>query len=245
MRKTIDEFLNSRNYPQIKLRAVLFDMDGVLYDSMKNHAEAWYQTALENGIPCTKEEFYLYEGQTGRHTIDQLFRKNFGRGATPDEIKRIYTRKSELFTALGPAPVMPGAREVLQQTVEMGLIPVLVTGSGQSSLIDKLQDNFPGIFTAERMITAHDVHHGKPHPEPYLRGLEKAGVLPDEAIVVENAPLGVRAASEAGIFTVAVNTGPLTPECLYDEGASLVLDSMNELAAEFPALVENLNRVKR
>lgn len=58
-------------------------------------------------------------------------------------------------------------------------------------------------------MTAFDVKLGKPHPEPYLMGLEKAGVKSHEAFVVENAPMGVRAGVAAGIFTIAVNTGPL------------------------------------
>ena len=69
--------------------------------------------------------------------------------------------------------------------------------------------------------------HGKPAPDPYLMGLSKAGGLqPWEAIVVENAPLGVRAGVAAQIFTVAVNTGPLPDEALWQEGADLVMPDM-------------------
>ena len=57
------------------------------------------------------------------------------------------------------------------------------------------------------MVTAFDVKHGKPHPEPYLMALEKGGFNVNEAIVIENAPLGVQAGIAAGIFTIAVNTG--------------------------------------
>ncbi|MDE6023331.1 MAG: HAD hydrolase-like protein, partial [Muribaculaceae bacterium] len=65
-----------------------------------------------------------------------------------------------------------------------------MTGSGQASLIDSVRKDYPGVFGEGMMVTAHDVTKGKPNPEPYLRGLEKAGVNADEAIVVENAPLG-------------------------------------------------------
>lgn len=64
-------------------------------------------------------------------------------------------------------------------------------------------------------------------------GLQKAGVRADEAMVVENAPLGVRAGVAAGIFTVAVNTGPLPVETLSSEGANIVLPSMMDLAHDF------------
>ena len=87
------------------------------------------------------------------------------------------------------------------------------------------------------MVTAFDVKHGKPHPEPYLMGLEKAGHLkPNEAIVVENAPRGVEAAVAAGIFTIAVNTGPMPDKILADAGANIVLPSMKALYEKWDEL---------
>ena len=79
--------------------------------------------------------------------------------------------------------------------------------------------------------------HGKPNPEPYLKGLQKVGAEPWQAIVVENAPLGVRAGVAANIFTVAVNSGPLPNEMLAAEGASLVFDNMPAFRDEWQALV--------
>ena len=78
------------------------------------------------------------------------------------------------------------------------------------------------------IVSSFDVKRGKPNPEPYLKGLAKAGVEPWEAIVVENAPLGVRAAQAARIFTVAVNTGPLPNKMLADEGADLIFNKMTD-----------------
>ena len=79
------------------------------------------------------------------------------------------------------------------------------------------------------MVTAYDVKYGKPHPEPYLMGLQKAGVKADEAIVIENAPIGVEAGVAAGIFTIAVNTGPLDAQVLLDAGANVLFPSMQAL----------------
>mgnify|MGYP000706613490 CR=1 FL=1 len=85
-----------------------------------------------------------------------------------------------------------------------GLQRLVVTGSGQHSLIDKLNHTYPGHFNREKMVTAFDVKYGKPHPEPYLMGLQKAHAKPNETFVVENAPMGVEAAVAANIFTIAV-----------------------------------------
>lgn len=70
--------------------------------------------------------------------------------------------------------------------------------------------------------------------------MEKAGVNAAEAVVVENAPLGVRAGKAAGIFTIAVNTGPLDPQVLKDAGADIVLPSMSALAENFDAILSQI-----
>jgi beta-phosphoglucomutase-like phosphatase (HAD superfamily) len=80
------------------------------------------------------------------------------------------------------------------------------------------------------MITAFDVKRGKPHPDPYLKGLEIAGVEASQAVVVENAPMGIRSAVAAGIDTIAVNTGPLEDSLLTVEGSKMLLHSMAALA---------------
>lgn len=224
------------------IKAFLFDMDGVLFDSMKNHAEAWYQTMGEHyGFTCDRTLFYLYEGSTGAQTIDALFLEQRRRHATEEEIERLYAEKSNCFTQLGPADPMPGARDVLRMVGEKGLTRVLVTGSGQASLIDRLRLTYPGVFDFGNIVWGKDcpIGHGKPHPDPYLMGLMKAGNLkPEEAIVIENAPMGVQAGKAAGIFTVGVNTGPLDPSVLKEAGADIVLSSMVELSQRLDEMIE-------
>lgn len=244
MEQAVSAFLKRNHLSQITLKAVLFDMDGVLFDSMKNHTRAWYRVITELGIACTLEEFYLYEGRTGASTINLLFDRAYGRKATPDEIKRIYDTKTRYFNELSPAEPMEGALVLLNRLTELDITPVLVTGSGQVSLLNKLNHSFPQKFSREHMVTAHDVKHGKPDPEPYLMGLQRVGVSAGQAIVVENAPMGVEAAHAAGIFTVAVNTGPMDDAVLWDAGADLVLPGMSELNACFETLYETLNRTK-
>ena len=101
---------------------------------------------------------------------------------------------------------MEGAEDVLRLVQSLGLTIVVVTGSGQKSLLERLETGYPGFFHSELVVSSKDVQHGKPHPEPYLMGLKKAGVNPWEAIVIENAPLGVQAGVAANIFTVASMT---------------------------------------
>lgn len=241
---SIQKYLQQNNYPSIDLKAVLFDMDGVLFDSMPIHAVSWTKALVEMGVEFTEEEGYLHEGRTGSGTIGIVYRRSLGREATEDEVQKIYKRKSELFEAAPPAPVMPGAVELLNQVKADHLLRILVTGSGQKSLLTKLSHHFPDQFSQSKMVTAFDVTIGKPHPEPYLQGIKKAGVQTNNAIVVENAPLGVQSAKAAGLFTIAVNTGKLQDHHLLDAGADLLFDSMNALNEAWPELLKSFQTIK-
>jgi HAD superfamily hydrolase (TIGR01509 family) len=235
-KESIEKYLNTYHYPAINLKAVLFDMDGVLFDSMPYHATSWYKIMNAHGLPMSKEEAYLNEGRTGAGTINIVAQRTWGRDATAKEIKNIYKDKTVEFANNPPAPRMPGALEVLQQIKRDGFIIMIVTGSGQDTLLDRLEMNFPGIFHKELMITGFDVKIGKPNPEPYLMALKKSGLHPEEAVVIENAPLGVQAGHAAGIFTIAVNTGPMDNKVLYDAGADLLLPSMPYLSKEWGSI---------
>ena len=212
----IQTFLDKHGYDKIDLKAVLIDMDGVLYDSMKNHANAWYETISALGIDSTPREFYLYEGRTGASTINLLFQRAFNRPATEKEIHEIYAKKTESFNRQPKAEAMPGAAEFLKKIKAAGLTPVLVTGSGQTSLLDKLDHEYPGIF--------------------------KAKAKPNQAIVIENAPLGVEAGVAAGIFTIGVNTGPLDDEVLLSAGANMLVPDMQTLADRFEEIYTALKK---
>lgn len=222
------------------IKAALIDMDGVLYDSMKYHTLAWRQMMEENGIRCSREEFYLYEGMTGAATIDLIWQREFGHPCDPERRKALYDYKTRIFKEIGGNEPMPGAARMLRTLCERGIRCVLVTGSGQASLIDNVRKDYPGVFGEGMMVTAHDVTKGKPDPEPYLRGLAKAGVAPQEAIVIENAPLGVRAGVAAGIRTMAVCTGPIPKENFEQENAWGIFRSMDDFADLLPLALDIL-----
>ncbi|MCC8143859.1 MAG: HAD-IA family hydrolase, partial [Tannerellaceae bacterium] len=238
IKEAIIRYLNKYSYSQLIPKAVLFDMDGVLYDSMQFHARAWHEVASGHSLQCTPADFYLFEGRTGDSTINELFQRTFHRDATPEEKKEIYKQKAALFTQYNDGQAMPGAKEVVEQVAQSGLQTLIVTGSGQKSLIEKINISYPGQFVRSKMVTGYDVKYGKPHPEPYLIGLEKAGVKNNEAIVIENAPLGVQSAIAAQIFTIAVNTGPLENKILLDAGANLLFPDMHTLAKNWALILK-------
>ncbi len=223
--------IREKLYRQLEVtKGALIDMDGVLYDSMKYHTLAWHRLMSELGIPTTRDEFYLYEGMTGADTINLLYQRHFNHDCNPQEIKRLYEIKTGYFHEFGEREPMPGADKMIQALMSAGIPRVLVTGSGQASILEGLNLDYPGAFPDNLRVTAKDVKKGKPDPEPYLKGLELLGISPSEGIVIENAPLGVRAGKNAGIFTIAVTTGPIPREAFEKEGADLIFPSMPAFA---------------
>ena len=234
--KERDKYLNRHGFEGMHLKAVLFDMDGVLFDSMKNHPEAWHIAMTKMGFHFPKSEAYMHEGRTGSGTINIVTQRELNRDATEEEKEQIYKIKSDIFNSLHDVEPMPGAMDLLNKLKTDHVTPILVTGSAQKTLINRLNLHFPNTFVPELMVTAYDVKYGKPNPEPYLIGKRKGNLELYEGIVIENAPLGIESASNAGFFTVAVNTGPLEDRILIDSGADLLFHSMQELADHWEAL---------
>ena len=228
---------NKQIFPLRGIKAALIDMDGTLYDSMPHHADAWKQMADENGIPSDRYEFFLFEGSTGSSVINILFNRTYGHGATEEEVKRLYGRKSDIFRSLPPVSPMPGAKDMLDILRHAGIKRVLVTGSGQNSLISRLNTDFPGAFRDELRITAANTEHSKPHPDPYLKAMALAYAEPQQCIAFENAPMGIESAHRSGAFTIGVATGPIPESVLAEAGADITFPSMEACAQALPKIL--------
>ena len=224
IREAADAYLREHGYESIKLKAAMFDMDGVLFDSMRNHAKSWHETMAHFGMDLPEWEAYMHEGRTGAGTINIVSMRERGHEATKEEIADIYAYKSDLFNKCPKAERMPWAYELLQKVKASGVVPMVVTGSGQKTLLERLNRNFPDVFQQDLMVTAFDVKYGKPNPEPYLMGMEKykafvrkcGGTAADATVCA------------AGVFTIAVNTGPLPDDALLSKGANILFHSMQE-----------------
>ena len=213
-------------------------MDGVLYDSMPNHAIAWQQSMAQFGITMTADDAYATEGARGVDTIRKMVKRQQDRDIDEAEAQKMYDVKSHIFHELPEAPVMPGILDLMHQIQEGGIQIGVVTGSGQKPLIRRILKDFGAFVDEGHITTAYDVRRGKPKPDPYLMGLRKAGLLqPNEAFVVENAPLGIRAGVAARIFTIAVNTGPLPAQTLLDANADLLFPTMTDFSNNWKNLL--------
>lgn len=238
IKEAIKHYLEANSFTEFAPRVVLFDMDGVLYNSMPNHAVAWQKAMSQFGIHFTADDSYATEGARGVDTIRHYVRMQQGKEITPEEAQRMYDVKTEIFHRMPVAEIFPGVLPLMQKIKDAGITIGVVTGSGQRPLFKRLLNDFDGFLTEDHIVTAYDVERGKPNPDPYLMGLRKAGNLqPWQGIVVENAPLGVRAGVAARIFTVGVNSGPLPDAALADQGANIVLQRITELCDQWEQFI--------
>jgi HAD superfamily hydrolase (TIGR01509 family) len=229
----IKKYLERHGFGQFEPKAALFDMDGVLYDSMPNHAIAWQQSMASFGILMTAEDAYATEGARGIDTIRNMLLKQKGETITLERAQEMYDEKTRIFHSMPKPIIMPGVVDVMKGMKARGWRIGVVTGSGQRPLINRLLTDFADFLDEEHIVTAYDVKRGKPAPDPYLMGMKKAGTEPWETIVVENAPLGVKAGVAAQAFTIAVNTGPLADDVLLEAGADLLFPDMFALCKHF------------
>lgn len=233
-KEIINNYLKKHGFERFAPKAVLFDMDGVLYNSMPNHAVAWQESMRQFGIHMTAADAYATEGARGIDTIRKMVMKQKGVNISLEEAQKMYDVKTYLFHDMRQAEIFDGVIPLMEKIQQRGMKIGVVTGSGQKPLINRLLHDFGAFIDVSRIVTAYDVERGKPAPDPYLMGLQRCGNLqPWQGIVVENAPLGVSAGVAAGCLTIAVNSGPLPDDVLLDKGADVIYRKMTELVDDF------------
>ncbi|MDN3512240.1 MAG: HAD family phosphatase [Candidatus Jettenia sp.] len=184
------------------MQAILFDMDGVLVDSMPYHAEAWGMILKTVGINIEKKLIYELEGANSRQVIDAIFRQ-FGRIPTDEEIQEITRKKLEIFEQIAQVKPFDGIQEFLE-TVKSKCKLAVVSGSHRQTVKKTIDTFFPDTF--EVVIDGEETKISKPSPEPYLIAVRKLHIPKDHCLVVENAPLGIRSAKSAGLRCIAITT---------------------------------------
>jgi beta-phosphoglucomutase len=185
----------------IEIDGILFDMDGVLLDSMSAHAEAWTRAMGEIGLDVSEEEIYLREGEKGEVSAREFLRRA-GMMSTRARVAALLRRKEEMFRAY-PIRPFPGAREVVEALA--AVVPIgLVTGTSRGELEKVLPETLRAPMRVT--VTGDEVLHGKPHPEPYLKAAMALGTAPAKTLVVENAPYGIQSAKAAGAVVVAIRS---------------------------------------
>jgi len=211
------------------LKAIIFDVDGVLVDSMRFQADAWAEAFKEVGISIKREDIYELEGSNDNRLIKSIFEK-YGKETEDWHYEQLPEIKR---TALKFDEIKPfeGIRDCLKQLKQHFKL-AMVSGSNINTVEKVVNKFFPNCFDA--VITGSDLERGKPDPDPFLKALEKLDLTKNECIVIENAPLGITAAKRAGLYCVAV-ASMLEPEKV--QHADLVLEDHEGLLDYLKSLI--------
>jgi beta-phosphoglucomutase len=195
--------IGSASQIRLRVKAVIFDMDGVITNTMPYHFDAWMETLKKAGIKVNCYDVYKREGQPGLSTLKELSKER-GIKLSLKEIKKILLDKELLFKKIVKTRFIKGSRAYLRGLKKRKFLLALVTGTSRHEAQKIMHKELFSLFDVS--VTGDEVKHGKPHPEPFLRALKALDILPKEAIVIENAPLGVQSAKKAGLFCVALET---------------------------------------
>jgi beta-phosphoglucomutase len=187
------------------MKGVIFDLDGVLVDSMPDHYQAWKTVFKEiANIDVDERSIYSLEGMRGSELIKKVLeQKGVQNYSIVDKLNK---EKNEIFKKIRRCIPFDGVKELV---TGLKCSKAVVSGSARKDVEAMLDEAF-GKQYFDIIITADDIEEGKPDPSPFLIALQKLGLKHFDAVVVENAPLGVEAANKAGIqCIVTLNTTPL------------------------------------
>jgi len=184
-------------------RAVLWDMDGTLIDSEEFHWISWRNAMANEGITITRGQFLASFGQRN----DSIIPRWLGTASTPERIERIGNAKEEMYRSLirrnGISP-LPGVAHWVHRLHKEGWLQAIASAAPRAN-IDAVLEALSATHIFQGVVSAEDVHRGKPDPEVYLTAASRIGVSPGRCIVVEDAVAGVEGARRAGMRSIGVS----------------------------------------
>ncbi|MEB3330734.1 MAG: HAD family phosphatase [Candidatus Sericytochromatia bacterium] len=211
----------------MEFAAVLFDMDGVVVDTMPLHRTVWRRFAAARGIHRTEEELRPLDGRRATDIIALLFdEQDPVRAAELAEAREALYREMLMGASLR---AIPGAEAYLARLRARGVPRILATSATLEN-VDQVLGPLGLRAAFDGVVTAADVARGKPAPDVYHRAAALAGVPPNRCLVVEDAVPGIEAARAAGSLCLGLATS-LAPEALLAAGARWVAPDLQALAA--------------
>lgn len=216
------------------IKAVIFDMDGTLFDTESVYADAWRRAGRELNFAPIEQAITACTGRNAKDTR-QYFEDNFANLISYDEFMVARNRYYEATIEERGVPLKPGVVELLNYLKANGIGVALATATRiERTLYNLERTGLRPYFDV--LVTGDMVENGKPHPETFLTAAERLGVLPCECIGVEDSFNGVRAIRAAGMFTVMVpDTVAPTPEI------EALLDAKCQTLHDIRPIIEKIN----
>jgi len=209
------------------IKALIFDMDGVLVDSEPIHERAEMETCRQFGMVVSKSEWDGFRGKKLEDIFSYASQK-YGSGSEP--IEEMIQCKIEIYLsyALCDMELVSGAFEFLQELKKNQKYRWALTTSGRRYQQEKILAKFHLADFFDIMVTSDDVLRGKPDPEPYAITVEKLNEKPEECLVIEDSDNGILSAKAAGCQACGITT-TFSRARLESAGADMVVESFGEL----------------
>ena len=182
-----------------RFKAVLFDFDGVIGKTMEDSCRAWAQACTEFGLTFDPEEFYLCEGMKSTEYACSLVTRH-GRDAA--EAVNLVARKNEIYSSNNQFSFYVGIESLVERLRDDGIKVGVVSGGSRQRLLSGRSGEL--LKRCDTVVTGDELKQGKPSPEGYMRAAHELKVSPAECLVIENAPLGIESAKNAGMRCIGV-----------------------------------------
>jgi beta-phosphoglucomutase len=205
------------------IRGVLFDLDGVIVDTLHYHYLAWKHMFERHGGSVSEHTVLLHEGRNSREILPILMQES-GVSIPAEQQARFIEEKRVYYRSIVQVARYPGAFEVIDTLKKRGFKIALVTACALKNMQHSLNEEQQAHF--HFIITGDEVNRAKPFPDPYLIAAARLELRPEECAVVENAPLGIEAAKNAGMYCVAIET---TLGREYLQSADCILQNIRQL----------------
>jgi beta-phosphoglucomutase len=212
------------------IKAILFDLDGVIVDSLHYHYLAWDHMFKEIGGSVTEESIFLSEGMNSFEILP-LFLKKFNVELPVEKHKEFIESKRNYFRQIVKLTYYPNAFETIEKLRDRGYTTALVTACARKNMEKSIDAEHQKLF--EFIISGDEVARSKPNPDPYLIAQKTLGLEVSECVAIENAPLGVESVKNAGMICIAVES---TLGRQYLQKADFIINEIQELTGFFPKL---------
>lgn len=185
----------------MRVKAVFFDYDGVTEDTPRLNYASWKHVFARLEVNINEREYYLLEGH-GPSKVSAALCAAYGLDSS--HIEPLTREKEAHMRTLGASTTYKEVFGLLAALKDAGVMLGLVTGASRCRIDYSLSSQLRRSFDV--IVTSDDVENTKPHPEPYQKAASSIGVTPAEALVLENAPLGIQSAKAGAFFCAAITT---------------------------------------
>ncbi|MDO4287774.1 MAG: HAD family phosphatase [Eubacterium sp.] len=208
------------------IKAVIFDMDGLMFDSEPVSVEAWVAAGKKMGVDITREMVMAVFGHN-RSDLSDYWKKHFGQDFDSEKAAEIREIEMQKYAREHGIPMKRGLSALLKYLDRKNYLFTIASSSSKALIhINTAMAGIADYF--EMTVSGDEVRHGKPAPDIYLKAAQKLGVKPEECLVLEDSPAGIAAGAAAGMKTIMV-PDMIAPTDKERAEAEMIADSLEEV----------------